>query len=108
MNEIIKHTKDLIKKDFDLEIKSDSISEEELIKLLAIELEFLIDRRMEYLFQILYRLDVNEGKVNDALGLTHDEPAHIALAKLIVERQKKKAETRIKYSSPDIDDEDWF
>ena len=108
MGEIIRHTTDLIKKDFEIEPKNDVVSEEELIEMLSIKLKYLIDNRMEYLFQILYRLDVNESKVNAALSLIHDEPAHIVLAKLIIERQKKKAETRIKYSSPDIDDEDWL
>ncbi len=107
MSEIIKQTTVLIKKDFEIDPQNDAISEEELIEMLAIKLRHLIDNRMEYLFQILYRLDVNEAKVNDALSLTHNEPAHITLAKLIVERQKKKAETRIKYSSPDLDDDDW-
>lgn len=106
MSEIIKHTTALIKKDFEIEITDDPFSEDQLTEILAKELHYLINNRMEYLFQILYRLDVRESKVNDALGLTGTEPPHIALAKLIIERQKKKAETRIKFSSPDFDD-DW-
>lgn len=57
----------------------------------------LLLHEMERLLQLLYRVDVNEKEVKAAFG-QHD-PERIAprLAELIIDRELKKAETRIRY-----------
>lgn len=57
----------------------------------------LLNTNPERLMAILYRIDVNEARVNDifAHALPPDIPEEIA--DLVIERQMAKAETRARY-----------
>jgi len=56
----------------------------------------------------MYRFDVLEHKIRDAISPENPDPANVALAKLVIERQKERLELRKKYKSPDFDDlEGW-
>lgn len=104
----LENTKDLIAKDFELEaIEEDSVSEEELLRILAERIDFLIEKRTEFLFSLMYRLDVDERKVNAALHPAAPEPAHIGIARLVLERQKQRAYTKQYYKQEKLDDMDW-
>lgn len=61
---------------------------------LAGEIALLMDRDMQRLLNILYRIDVSEDKVK--LAFISDEPA-FQVAGLIIERELLKVETRKKY-----------
>ena len=61
---------------------------------LAGEISILLDRDMQRLFNVLYRIDVNESKVK--LAFTADKPAW-EIAGLIIERELQKVASRKKY-----------
>lgn len=94
-------SKALISNKFELELNEDPIQEEELLSILAEKVELMLNRRLDFLLSLLYRLDVEEHKINLALSPLSIEPPHIALAKLILERQKQRIQTKKKYSSTD-------
>ena len=60
---------------------------------------YLLLHHMEQLLQILYRVDVNERLTKAAFA--QNDPQQIApeLARLLIERELIKAETRLKYST---------
>ncbi len=99
-----KKTTELIAKDFGLPAAGKA-EEKELLMLLAERIANLIAEQPEYLFSLLYRLDVSEEKVHAALLNTEDKPANILLAELVLERQKQRAATRLKYKQKPLDDE---
>jgi hypothetical protein len=102
------NTKDLIAKDFELEtVEDDSVTEEQLLEMLAERMDFLIQNRTEFLFSLMYRLDVDERKVEAAMHPLAPEPPHIGLAKLVLERQKQRAFTKQYYKQDKLDDMDW-
>jgi hypothetical protein len=99
-------TSGLVKKDFELSVVEDNfITEEALEKALAERIFEMIAHDLEHLFSILYRLDVNERKVHAALQPDNYIPGNIAVARLIIARQKEKAATRLKYKQ-DVQDEE--
>lgn len=97
-------TTELIVKDFELEPLETKLTEEELLQLLADQIAQMIEYRLEFLLSLMYRLDVNEQKVNMALSPHCEEPANIALAKLVLERQKQRAFTKKHYVQSELDD----
>jgi hypothetical protein len=101
--DLIFETGKLVNKDFEL-AESDFISEEDLERALSVVIHRMIDRDLEKLFSILYRLDVNEQKVHAALRKNNDIAPHIAIAKLIIKRHKEKLESRLKYKQDKDDD----
>jgi hypothetical protein len=100
-------TTDLVKKDFDMSLSEDRlITEAELEKALAERISYMIEHELEQLFAILYRLDVSEQKVHAALKMENEIPGAVAVARLIISRQKEKAFTRMEYSQEETDFED--
>ena len=101
-------TKALLAQDFELEnIHDDAVSEDELLDMLAQQMDFLIEKRTEFLFSLMYRLDVDERKVAAALSPLAPEPANIGLARLVIARQKQRAFTKQHYKQEKLDDMDW-
>jgi len=70
----------------------------ELRKVLIRRIEELIEKDVEKLKWILYRIDVNERKVHEALATNAALHYPELLADLIIERQIEKIKTRAKYS----------
>lgn len=102
-------TKDLVTRDFELEPTEGQISEEQLFDLLADRIAYLLETRVEFLLSLMYRLDIDEQRVNAALSLTAPEPANIGLARLVMDRQKQRAFTKRHYKSEPVDEGDeWF
>lgn len=107
MADLIKDTTDLIRRDFELAQPDDqTLSEAEVIQLLADEVDRLMQHRMEWLLSLMYRMDVDEEKVNDALHPTNPIPANLALAKLIYARQSRRAYTKATFKPKPLEDED--
>lgn len=98
------YTTNLITHDFGLEISEDPITEEQLFALLADAVATMIEHRIDFLLSLLYRLDVNEAKINRALSPAAPEPANIGLARLIMDRQKQRIHTKKTYKPAPIDD----
>ena len=75
-----------------------SVQFEQLHAALSQRISYMIDHDFEFLMQALYRIDVNELRVQKVFSGDGDNPAD-ELATLIIERELKKAETRMKYSN---------
>lgn len=103
-NDNLSATTELIVRDFDLEPQEESLTEEELLRLLSDVVAEMIERRLEFLLSLMYRLDIDEKKVHYALSPFCEEPANIALAKLILERQKQRAFTKQYYKQENLGD----
>ncbi len=99
-----KKTVELIRQDFDLSLDL-RVDEKELLSVLSDRIAQLIAERPEYLFSLLYRLDVSEEKVHEALSNLDEKPANVLLAELVLQRQKQRAATRLAYKQKPLDDE---
>ena len=107
MEDNLEMTKELIVRDFELEVKDDLLTEEELFDLLADQVAYMIQYRLEFLLSLMYRLDIDEAKVNFALSPFCEEPANLAIARLVLERQKQRVFTKRHYKPPKLDDMDF-
>lgn len=105
----LKLTQALINRDFELtESEEVYLSEEELLDMLSQRIAFLIENRLEFLLSLMYRLDIDESKVNYALSPIAIEPPHIGLARLVLARQKQRAYTKQHYKPEQLEDmDDW-
>ena len=92
--------------DKDLKIPEDRMSDEDMIHILAEKVQAYLEVNINLLMSYLYRLDVLEKDIKEALSNTSDDAGHYALAKLIWDRQKKRLETKRQIKvNPDIDDD---
>ncbi len=84
-----------IYRDFEIEPSATFVSEDELFLTLVDHVDWLLEKRMEWLLSLMYRMDIDEAKVQQALMPTAPEPANIGLARLILSRQKQRAHTKL-------------
>ncbi len=104
----IKETHELIVRDFEVEeLEGESISEQALLDALADRVAWLIEYRMEFLLSLMYRMDISEAKVNDALSPANPAPANVALARLVLDRQKERIRTKQQYKQDDLEGWEW-
>ena len=102
--EVNQRTAELIVRDFELSAPEQEVGEEELFAMLAEQIAYMIEDRLEYLLSLMYRLDISEAKVNFALSPMAPELPHIGLARLVMERQKQRISTKLEYKQPMLDD----
>ncbi len=76
------------------------LDEQALLELFTKRVEDMMREDLNLLLSSLYRLDVDEDKIQDALK-SASIPAARGIALLIIERQKEKIQTRKKFSSSD-------
>jgi hypothetical protein len=88
----------LITKDFQLPEVTEGFSEKKALALLTKAISQLMDRNLEKLLQICYRIDLSEDKLKQILHESEPEYMAADLAKALWERQKQKVEIRRKYS----------
>ncbi len=88
----------LVAKDFTLPEVREQFSEEAALQVLTRAISQLMDRNLERLLQICYRIDLSENKLKQILH--ESEPDRVAsdLAKALWDRQKLKVEIRRRYS----------
>jgi hypothetical protein len=98
---ILKNEKDIISQ------KTNLYTEEELLNLLSEQIQHLMVHDREQLWSLFYRLDVTDEALRFVLNNTPSEQQSIALGQLVLERQKKRMETKMKYKQDPIDDEEW-
>jgi hypothetical protein len=79
---------------------NDTLGEEALESILAGWVEDRIHHDFQVLVQFLYRIDVSETRLRDLLEAGEGENAGRIIARLILERQRQKIETRKKFRSP--------
>jgi hypothetical protein len=94
LNEIEKITHDLILQDFEL---SASMEKKAVIEALRVAIVYLLIHNLEKLWNILYKIDVNERKVKALFEKNKPEEIAPEMAKLIYERLEQKARTRVEY-----------
>ena len=70
----------------------DTLSEEAILKLLAGRIVTILERGPETFFQLMYRLDISEKKLN---AVMQDEDVAAKIARLIYDRQLQKIQSRI-------------
>lgn len=92
--------KALIIRNFEIQGADEDVSEDELLDILTSQVEYLMDRRLDYLLSLLYRLDVLEPKIKAVLYNQELIAPARGLAKLILDRQRERIATREKYSNP--------
>lgn len=97
MTPLLLTTAALAEKELELALPKTEFSEEDLLRWLSAHIGDMLEHRPEQLFTVLYLMDVDERKFREVLFPGHPEPADTAIAKLVVERLKKKAETRLQY-----------
>jgi hypothetical protein len=107
-NETLQETSALIRGPFELEPGQEPATEAELLAFLSDRVEDMLAHRPEYLMSLLYRLDVLEPKINKALHPGAPDPPHIGLAKLVLERQLQRVETKRTVKPAPLQDwEEW-
>ena len=98
MENEIKDVYSIISRNFEVET-SGELTIESLVKLLSVRIRELLDRNLEKLVSIMYRIDLNQSKVDKIFeNVSKDEIAY-QLSVLIIERQIEKVRTRRLYKS---------
>jgi len=91
-----------LQKDWELQLPG-SITEAELLELLAAKISYLVEKQRETFFQLMYRLDIPEKKLNAILG---DMDAIDKIARLVYDRQLEKARSRQQHKASNDDIEE--
>lgn len=102
MNELLQQTANALKGDWNLQLPP-MLSEEALLQLLADRVAAIIKQGAEPFYQLMYRLDISEKKLNEVL---HDADAVNKIARLIYERQLQKVQSRLQNKPKRADDDD--
>lgn len=80
--------------------------EGEVLDMLTRQIAWMLETKTEYLFSLLYRLDVDERLVRKAMDPTNVTPAAEGLARLVFDRQmariKTKRDVRVDEIDPDL------
>ena len=98
----------LVREPFELGAVEPPVSEEALVALLAERIGEMLERQPEYLMSMLYRLDVLEEKIGPVMHPMAPEPANIGLARLVLERQRQRMETKRNIKPEPLGDwKDW-
>ena len=79
-------------------IEKDSGQYMEALDAMSVEVEIMLSQQPDLLFSYLYRLDVDEIKIKNALSPFAEEFPHKGLAKLIIDRQLLRIKTQQEYS----------
>jgi hypothetical protein len=93
---------DLVPKEFSID-HMDALEEEAFYELILSRVNELLDHDIDLLLSHLYRLDVEEFKIRNALSLNAVLPANEGIARLILERQKKRWAYKKKYKQKPIE-----
>lgn len=103
MDNVLQQTAIALKNDWDLQLP-ETLSEEAILKLLADRIVTVLERGPETFFQLMYRLDISEKKLNAVL---QNDDVAMKVAKLIYDRQLQKIQSRMtnKMTKDDSDPE---
>ncbi|NRB62897.1 MAG: hypothetical protein HRU40_07700 [Saprospiraceae bacterium] len=104
-----KATAAIVKQQFDIEEDaSEPLTEEAFHGFLSKKIEWMLEYNIELLFSTLYRMDVSEKSVAEAMHPEAAFPAHLGLATLVIKRQMERIRTKIDLKQPPLqEDEDW-
>ncbi len=79
-----------LQQDWGLQIPA-QLSEEALLQLLADRVVIYLEKGPDAFYQLMYRIDISEKKLNSIL---HEENVALQIARLIYNRQLQKIESR--------------
>jgi hypothetical protein len=79
---------------------NNEITRGELVRLVAEEIQYLIDHNLDKLWNLLYRIDVSEKKVKEVIATMPYSSHAVNIAELVVKRQEDKVQTRKEYKRP--------
>ncbi len=94
----------LVREPFELDA-AEPDSEAALLAILAEKIGEMMEQRPEYLMSLLYRLDVSEQKVQAALHPAAPELAWQGIARLVLERQRQRAATKMSVKPDKLEEE---
>lgn len=78
-------------------------AKDRLLELVADRVQEMMESNLELFFNHLYRMDVDEAKIRNAMdNPPKDETVYMSMARLIVDRELKRIETKKKYKQPNI------
>ena len=107
-DDTLQETTDLLRVPFEFEDRPPPATEAELLLLLTQRIDEMLERQPDYLLSMLYRLDVLEPKINQALHPAAPELPALALARLVLERQQQRVHTKRTVKSAPLEDlDDW-
>jgi hypothetical protein len=95
-----------IKDNLVLEPSASELTESELLALLTARVSELFDKEPDLLMSLLYRLDVEESKIHNAMRLGAPDPIPVGLAKLVLQRQKLRFQTKTSVQVDQLIDEE--
>ena len=90
-----KENRSLLNNTLDIDINED-MTDAHMLLLIENRVTELMSQNADLLFSYLYRLDIQESKIKEALAHEKDAP-NLALSKLILERQKQRIASKKKY-----------
>lgn len=93
---------ELIYNDLNLESGS-TLTDDQLLAIISDRVAWFLENDKDLLLSYLYRLDIEEEKIDNALSPKDIDPANIAIGKLIFNRQKQRLETKQKYKVDPIE-----
>jgi hypothetical protein len=88
-------TLELIKQSLHID-SIDALTHEEMIRLIAQRVDYLLENDKDLLLSYLYRLDISMKKINNVLRMKNVIPPHQSLALLIYQRQLERVNTKKK------------
>ena len=93
---------------FQLQLSGESYTYQQLLQEIATRINYLITNDFSLLISVLYRLDIPEKKLKQLLSESTKTTAGLIIAKMIIERQLQKIESRkaFKNNPPDITGEE--
>ena len=98
MNNDSQEVFDIVSGNFELQ-KQDVLSYEELHYILSQRIRELLEKNVEKLVHILYRIDVNQKKTDDIFNNLSKDDIALLLTDAVIERQLQKVHTRRKYKN---------
>src|ERR1700751_5384116 len=105
-DQLLQETALALRADWELQLP-DNLSEEAILALLANRVVTILERGPETFFQLMYRLDISEKKLN---AILQDDDVAMKIARLIYDRQLQKIQSRlanIKMSESDDPELKW-
>jgi len=104
--DLTEKTTALIVRDFEIEIGERKLTEKELFDILCDQVAYMMEYRLDFLLSLMYRLDIDEQKINTALSPKTLVAPNVGLAHLILERQKLRIKIKEEYGKTELDDLD--
>ena len=102
--DLTEKTTELIVRDFEMMIGDKKPTEQELFEMLSDQVAYMMQYRLDFLLSLMYRLDIDEQKINMALSPKALLAPNVGLAHLILERQKLRIKIKQEYGKTELED----